>query len=588
MNRHLMIIVSLVILTSVLSAACAAPTPQVVEKVIEKPVEKVVVATAPPAAPKSPSPSKASMKDCFVPDQVLLTGHAGDITDSTKSIGGLTLQATFKLDYFTKLLPDLKTGQNPPLLPSFPNDKYDDLVIQLYKVTAGDPAQIVQGINDSRSKGGKNVYADLNYLIGYPLQGLTWITEGSPAGPKPITATQTAYNDQWAFKQIGLSAKVLEPTKKGYGVLVGVFDAFPGKDAPSPYAILDPPQPPIDVSDHGPFVTGLLTSVAPMSKVQEYRVLNEFGQGTLDSLIDKLNIFLNDAANNKNNYKGVVINLSLGAGANCSLTQQDTLTIHSLGNLLVGAYRSNMVIVAAAGNDSNLRAVPAVDLPARLPAKWGNFVIGAGASNQKSQRACFSNKGNVLAPGGEGDKDCKSAVEGVVSYVPRKQNYYSWAGTSFATPLVSGLAALVLGEKGDTFKQVYAATGSYMTPTVNRAIACRDDWGISGNRVIIVPETLSTNCLKLTGITPLSLTANPANNSYTGNVDPLSGAVITGVSAPVGMRLVHTDTSKTVENKPANAGSLLGDFNGMKVAGSWTVSPVGSVPPVIWITWKVP
>jgi hypothetical protein len=619
MNRQLMTIVSLLVLASVLSAACAAPAPTPPPKVVEKPVEKVatvvvskvVVTTAPTAAPAAPAPSKVSMKECYVSDQILLTGHATDIDATVKTVkGGLTPLKEFKLDYFAKLAPGPESKQNPPLLPSFPYDKYDDLVIQLYKVTSGDSTQIVEGINNSRSSGGKNVYADLNYLIGYPVQGLTWITEGSPAGPQPITATEEAYKKQWAFDQIGLSKKVLEPTKKGQDVLVGVFDAFPEKGSPSPYVTLDSPQPSIDVSDHGPFVEGLLKSVAPNSTVWEYRVLNEYGQGTLDALIGGLGHFLSNMANKKANLKGAVINLSLEVGAICSPTPQDTLTVYSLGNLLVGAYRSNVVIVAASGNDSNWRA--SSDLSARLPARWGDFVIGVGASNQEGERACFSNKGNVLAPGGEGDGGCKPAVKqctnnngmckwGVVSNGKNSSSYYFWAGTSFATPLVSGLAALVLGEKGDIFNQVYTTTGSYMTPTVNRAIACNDQWGSIGNRVISVPGTLSANCLKPIGVMPLSLSFS--SGRYVGKpANPLPGTpqpevVISGVSAPPGMVLsyvVSNNQHVDVRTNASDMGRVLNNFDGMVITGTWTVTPVGSVPaagstpPEIWISWKAP
>lgn len=112
-----------------------------------------------------------------------------------------------------------------------------------------------------------------------------------------------------------------------------------------------------------------------------------------------------------------VINMSWG-------TTTDAATLRSL---MVQAAAADIVLVAAAGNDGQ-----EIDhYPAAYPE-----VMSVAATNQNDERASFSNYGttiDVCAPG-----------EGIYSTLPENNNTYgSFNGTSMATPLVAGLAALV-------------------------------------------------------------------------------------------------------------------------------------------------
>lgn len=107
--------------------------------------------------------------------------------------------------------------------------------------------------------------------------------------------------------------------------------------------------------------------------------------------------------------------------------------------LLNQAYAAGIVLIAAAGND-NTNTV-------HFPAAYSN-VIAVGATDQNDAKASFSNYGNwvdVMAPG----------VSIYSTLTEGGNTYGNLSGTSMATPLVAGLAALVLSnESGLTPAQI--------------------------------------------------------------------------------------------------------------------------------------
>jgi len=292
---------------------------------------------------------------------------------------------------------------------------------------------------------------------------------------------------------------------------------------PMPVHPLTPTQTYSNVSRHGVFVAGLAHAVAPHSRIHVVRVLNDQGHGTIFWLADTLIEVIRDVlqAPTTDEYQDRaknVINLSLGihppndpkevgisdADLDFIRTQTDAISatmpaeaqaimaglqpndtdrvpIVALETPLALAYSHGAVIVAAAGNES--AQSPSDDpeqalRPARYPTP---FVIGVAASNQALGRSCYSNKGDIAAPGGgrdpgqqpppnctsevfenglntcgaEGDVDCPY---GVVSHSPSvtTTGYAIWPGTSFAAPQVSGLAALLL-ERGVPAQEVFDA-----------------------------------------------------------------------------------------------------------------------------------
>lgn len=106
------------------------------------------------------------------------------------------------------------------------------------------------------------------------------------------------------------------------------------------------------------------------------------------------------------------------------------------------ALRKNVLVIQAAGNDNrNLDTIVSYPQPpADIKAKRDSYLL-IGASTQDGGKASFSNYGatkvDFFAPG-----------EHVTSTIPFDQ-YKQASGTSFAAPIVSGIAALVWGRYPD-------------------------------------------------------------------------------------------------------------------------------------------
>jgi len=325
---------------------------------------------------------------------------------------------------------------------------------------------------------------------------------------------------QWAFRQIDLFG-VREPVS-GRGVRLGLFDTSPfdvveaGGDgrtldwirepAPLHLTLTNYPVPAADnsardLSNHGLFAAGLAHAIAPAAEIQLIRVLNQNNKGDLFTLNQALFDFIlaNMPGQRPEGLLGVAINLSLGirvppdeAGFNLPVGVQ------SLRDVLRVAHCANIVVVAAAGNDSANQPQPE---PAQLPANWLP-IIGVAGSNQAQGRGCFSNRGDLAAPGGDGrpdrkdptrcvpandacdNGDCPTAIIGPALKTNDNTGFAYWSGTSFAAPMVAGLAALVMERGGGQLspQEVRRIIECGLTPVADDAL---------GKGIIHVANTLN-------------------------------------------------------------------------------------------------
>ncbi|MFL6276556.1 MAG: S8 family serine peptidase [Blastocatellia bacterium] len=164
------------------------------------------------------------------------------------------------------------------------------------------------------------------------------------------------------------------------------------------------------------------------------RVLDADGVGDIWRLAKALVYALDPDGNPATDDGAKVINLSLSMVKRSSLLRDvlravtcpksDAATT-DLPCILSGG-RGAVVVVAAGNNGNSVAQYPAADSVA------GSMAVGA--STQDDQVAAFSNYGSwvqVAAPG-----------ENILNTVPGG-GYGTWSGTSMASPLVAGEAALI-------------------------------------------------------------------------------------------------------------------------------------------------
>lgn len=253
--------------------------------------------------------------------------------------------------------------------------------------------------------------------------------------------------------------------------------------------------------DHGLFVAGIIRDLAPEANIEWIRVLNDFGSTDCCTLIYALEQIhgrmsaIDPATGQPGDLyqKPVVVNLSLvSTPADEELVRfwfQDSnngynpldhlraaadikLLRASLHRVIQELTACGAVIVGAAGNDSFTPYIPTRVGP-RYPAAFPE-VISVGAVDRDGQMAPYSNypqlppnHNGIATYGGSRptlsdiERDDVDAVVGIYTsstYPPLEAKYPTlpdvpapnnncwayWSGTSFATPIVSALAARVL------------------------------------------------------------------------------------------------------------------------------------------------
>ncbi|MEO8971715.1 MAG: S8/S53 family peptidase [Ktedonobacteraceae bacterium] len=233
--------------------------------------------------------------------------------------------------------------------------------------------------------------------------------------------------------------------------------------------------------DHGLFVTGIIRDIAPRARLRLIRILNDFGGCDLYNLFAALTDLEHELASGA--IRRLVINLSLTVMPDIRRlpyvwfdhrqwqTVQLSGVIRMLQSLEDGLrllfealYAQGALMVAAAGNDS-VRASQKGQSPRppRVPASY-DTTLSVTSVNSQFQPSQFANAANVPAGntgvatfGGDdyiltNTNDIPDAVRGLYispTFPSGEQNttgWADWSGTSFATPIISALAAHLLAQ----------------------------------------------------------------------------------------------------------------------------------------------
>jgi len=329
-------------------------------------------------------------------------------------------------------------------------------------------------------------------------------------------AARDAGDDNW------LLSSVNETVSFDYSLMSGVQEildmastgnAAVGKDVYGEHY-------PILMPDHGLFIAGIVRDVAPNAKIECIRVLNDLCVGDLNKLVGALWRIYNrmlpvnpDTGQEGDLYqKPVVINLSLVIPTDEEAQQkQINPLVHgfniiqaSLFLAITSLTQAGAIVVASAGNEGDLREIPlGGKRPMALyPAAFGNSIDnviavgGVTSTDTAASYSCYPGSRGIATYGGEVPdvqpldppssnpvvtiNDALRGIYSSVEYPPLSavpanppEQYYEapndhawayWIGTSFATPIVSAVAARIL-----ELKATGALTGSVHDAIMNTA-----------------------------------------------------------------------------------------------------------------------
>jgi subtilisin family serine protease len=207
-----------------------------------------------------------------------------------------------------------------------------------------------------------------------------------------------------------------------YTDFTGLWEPYPDDDL---YFSTDPQPYALDDQGHGTHVAGIVAAetnngvgvagVAPNAVVMPLKA----SAGPFFTTEDWLEALQYAVANGAR-----VVNMSFGGYEYSSVEQ----------SAIQAAFESGVILVAASGNDNTAQVI--------YPAAYDG-AIAVGAIDETGMRASFSNYGTKLDLVAPGDRILSCVPEYLSDFFGGSYAYFS--GTSMASPMVAGVAALCLG-----------------------------------------------------------------------------------------------------------------------------------------------
>ena len=279
-----------------------------------------------------------------------------------------------------------------------------------------------------------------------------------------------------------------------------------------------------DDNGHGTQVAGvIIDSTLENVKVRPYKVLDQYGQGTLITLAAGIIAAINDNVD--------IINMSIAFSESSEILKEAVML----------AERNNIIMVAASGNDSSDTLY--------YPASYKG-VLKIGAINESGVIANFSTRG----------KDIDFAAPGVNIYTTNKGGKYKTvSGTSFAAPLVAGLIATVI-----SYNSKLSSEDVYYLLCENAVSVQETDADIKyGNGVVYAPSFSDPTV-------PLSKTDSPYFSHPTAF---LREEIDLEIFCDTPGAVIYYTTDRTVPSK-ANPSSLIYDGNPIHISQTTVITAV--------------
>lgn len=197
-----------------------------------------------------------------------------------------------------------------------------------------------------------------------------------------------------------------------------------------------------DDNSHGTHIAGIICGsggrsggrymgVAPLSHLIVCKVLNDKGDGEIESVVRAIDWIVKNAAI----YQIKIINISVGASPK-EVDRDETLLLEAVEY----AWSKGIVVVAAAGNngpDQGSVTTPGISRKIITVGTFGEETIKHKEYSGRGPTGICVMKPEIVSPGNE-----------IVSCFG-KNSYKRMSGTSMATPVVSGAIGLLLEKNPD-------------------------------------------------------------------------------------------------------------------------------------------